>query len=428
MPGPSGSTQHTTVQIRQGKPADATLVSALSQRVFDQTVAPGCTTEGITEFHRYTDAHTWAARQGAGHITLLAEVEGRPVGLIEVREAHHISLLFVDQPWQRQGIGRQLLDRALAHARRQRPGLRQLAVNAAPSAVTAYECLGFQRSEPERTVDGIRFVPMTLTLPPPTGADLFWLLHSNLPREGPGCAEATTRAWDMIRSAGGLPKRPRILDVGCGPGAQTLDLLRATAAEATIIALDRYRSFLLDLQTRAGGMEGLAGRDRVLAELEGDMRAPPFRDHAFDVVWSEGAIYIMGFDEGLRSWRRLLRPGGCLAVTEATWLVNDRPPAVRRFWNAEYPAMRDIDGNLAAIEDAGYQLLGHFTLPDDAWWDGYYGPLEGRLRELRQAYPEDPVTKDPAIQSQLADAQREIDIFRAHSASYGYVFYVMRQS
>lgn len=142
-------------------------------------------------------------------------------------------------------------------------------------------------------------------------------------------------------------------------------------------------------------------------------------DQPFDLLWSEGAIYIIGFERGLREWRRLLKPGGLIAVTEISWLKPNPPEAARRFWNEAYPDMATVDENLARLSAAGYRSLGHFTLPESAWWEDYYHPMAARIEMLRQAYG-----NNPEAQSVLDLEYAEIELYRQFSACYGYVFYL----
>jgi SAM-dependent methyltransferase len=241
---------------------------------------------------------------------------------------------------------------------------------------------------------------------------IFWEIHSDLPREGPGDDESTRKAFRM---AGNLPKRPRILDVGAGPGMQTIALARIS--DGTVVAVDTHQPFLHELRRRAA-RAGVA--DRVTA-VNASMAALPFRNESFDVVWSEGAIYIMGFREGLTAWKRLLAPGGYLVVTEPGWVTNDIPGEVRRYW-AEYPGMTAVENIAKAIAESGYREIGHFVLPDASWWNDYYGPLQQKLEGLRVKYP-----ADADALRQVDDAQREIDMHRKHSSLYGYFFFVMQK-
>ena len=145
-------------------------------------------------------------------------------------------------------------------------------------------------------------------------------------------------------------------------------------------------------------------------------------DASFDLIWSEGALNIMGFNEGLKACHALLAPGGSMAVSELCWLRPDAPAECRQFFAGVYPAIADVDANLAAIKSFGYEVIGHFTLPESAWWEPYYLPLEDRLRSFRERYASDP-EKLAVVES----VQTEIDLYRKYSNFYGYVFYLMRR-
>jgi len=242
--------------------------------------------------------------------------------------------------------------------------------------------------------------------------DLFFEVHKDLPREGPGSNESTRQALDLLA---GLPPFPLILDVGCGPGMQTLELARITGGK--IIAVDTHQPFLdnLNLYARQAGLEG-----RIITHNQ-SMFALDFAEAKFDAIWSEGAIYIIGFEAGLRAWRRFLKPGGYAAVSELTWLHPDPPLEIRAYWEQEYPAIGDLKQNLVRVQAAGYRSLGHFVLPPSDWMDAYYTPLGARLEMLRQKY-----SQDPAALAQLAEHQREIDLFRQYHKWYSYVFYIMQ--
>ena len=148
---------------------EAEQVSHLVRRVFLRHVAPLFSREGIEEFLTYADAAAIEHRAKSGHLIVVATASDEPVGVIEVRNAHHISLLFVDTDFQQRGIGRELLRRALEWSRLREPGLRALDVHASPNAVRAYEHLGFRRQGSERIENGIRFVPMVFDLQQESG-------------------------------------------------------------------------------------------------------------------------------------------------------------------------------------------------------------------------------------------------------------------
>ncbi len=242
---------------------------------------------------------------------------------------------------------------------------------------------------------------------------LFLEIHRDMRRQGPGDRESTRRALALLPA---LAETDEILDIGCGPGAQTLRL--AELCPATITALDTQRQYLVQLGTELQRL-GLEDRVRV---VEGDMEQLDFSPASFDLIWAEGAIYIIGFERGLREWQTLLRSRGCVAVTELTWFRPDPPAELRKFWSEGYPAMQDTDANLAVIRAAGYQPLGHFRLPETAWWDEYYRPLEKRLGAVERRYQHSKVAMDVIAMERL-----EIEMFRKYSAYYGYAFYVMQR-
>jgi len=121
---------------------------------------------------------------------------------------------------------------------------------------------------------------------------LFYHIFESLPRQGPGCREATRKAFLQLPA---LPDDAAILNIGCGSGAQTRDLAALTSG--TITAVDNHQPFLDALASRAN-MDGLHGRVTTVCA---SMDKLPFEPGQFDLIWSEGAIFIMGFEQGLRT-------------------------------------------------------------------------------------------------------------------------------
>lgn len=236
----------------------------------------------------------------------------------------------------------------------------------------------------------------------------FRAAHEDLPREAPGSEETTAL---LLRLVGALPERPRIVDIGCGTGPATLALAGATGGE--VVAVDLYEPYLRRLQARAA-TSGLGERVRPLVAPMDDL---PLPDASADLVWSEGAAYIMGFDAALVSWRRLLAPGGALVLTEAEWTTTEPSPGAREFWDAGYPAMRTTAGNVAAAQRAGFTVQALYLLPDTDW-DSYYRPLAHRIELLRDG------GADPAA---LDEVGREITVREQFGAEYGYTAYVLRR-
>jgi SAM-dependent methyltransferase len=205
-----------------------------------------------------------------------------------------------------------------------------------------------------------------------TAAEIFEALHRDLPQQGPGSDASTLRALSLVPR---LPGSPEILDLGCGPGRQTLALARATGGRVT--AVDTAPGFLAELARRASEA-GLAGRIVPRRESIDALTLP---DACFDLVWAEGALYTVGFETALRAVRRLLRPRGALAATELCWLTEAPPAAARDFWGAAYPEMARREDRRRSLATAGYAPVADFALPASDWWRA---SLRVRLRLLRR--------------------------------------------
>ena len=249
------------------------------------------------------------------------------------------------------------------------------------------------------------------------------LFDASLPRLGPGDDHSTMQALGMLLSARPKhknesgPVKLKILDIGCGNGAQTIQL--AKHVDGTILAVDNHQPFLDELRCRAEA-EGVSGKIQLYQRDMCDLGLP---EGSFDLIWSEGALYNMGFREGLAVCHSLLVSGGLLGASELTWLRPDAPTECQQYWANEYPAMVDVDTNLAVIRSSGYEMVGHFTLPESAWKESFYNPLEHRLQSFRKKYAAD-LKRIEMIDS----VQLEIEFYRKFSSYYGYVFFLMQQS
>ena len=242
--------------------------------------------------------------------------------------------------------------------------------------------------------------------------ELLLEIHKNMPRQGSGRDEYTQKAFELI------PKinQPKILDIGCGPGMQTIKIAKLSDGE--VIGIDIFQQYLDQLQELIE-KENLQDRVKAVNQSMSEIKYP---EEYFDIIWAEGSIFIIGFEKGLLEWKNYIKPEGFLAVHEMTWLKDNPPKEISDYWEAVYPEISTIEDNLQIIKKCGYKILGYFPLPEDAWWEFYYRPLEKRLEKLKVKYKDDPKALD-----MINEEYKEIYLFKKYNAWYGSVFFVMQK-
>lgn len=239
-------------------------------------------------------------------------------------------------------------------------------------------------------------------------------LHVRQERQGPGGAEQTDLAIELARLD--KTKRLRIADVGCGTGASTLQL--AERLNADIKAVDMLPEFIDALKNRADA-QGLREKIRTFTCT---MDALPFADEEFDVIWSEGAIYNIGFANGAKSWNRFLKPGGVLVVSEITWLTGERPSEINEYWSMVYPEIATASSKLAVLEQCGYAPIGYFVLPERCWLGNYYRPLQRQFPDFLARHP-----GNEQAASIVENEESEIALYEKHKRFYSYGMYIARK-
>lgn len=240
-------------------------------------------------------------------------------------------------------------------------------------------------------------------------------LHLEAARQGPGRDVETRRAIDMS----GLSQRQalKLADIGCGTGASTLVL--AQSLDAEIVAVDFLPDFLAMLKARAASA-GVADRIKT---VNASMDALPIEPGSLDAIWSEGAIYNIGFENGVRQWRRFLKPGGILAVSELTWLTDHRPAEIEAHWQAQYAEVGTASSKMAVLERNGYAPMGYFTLDEHCWLDAYYRPMQQRFPAFLARHE-----SSTAAKAVVAAEELEIDLYERHRAYVSYGYYLARRT
>jgi len=240
-------------------------------------------------------------------------------------------------------------------------------------------------------------------------------LHKEGYRQGPGGDAETEQALALAGVDRTAPLQ--VADIGCGTGASTLVLARLLP-QARITAVDLFADFLDVLRGRAAEA-GVADRITTLA---GGMEDLPFAPESLDVMWSEGAIYNMGFANGIAAWRPLLKPGGVLVVSEITWATESRPAELQGHWDQEYPEVDVASAKMRVLEQGGYAPVGYFLLPVHCWLEGYYRPMLARFETFLERHGQYPEARE------IVAAERyEIDLYERHKEYVSYGMYIARK-
>jgi SAM-dependent methyltransferase len=147
-----------------------------------------------------------------------------------------------------------------------------------------------------------------------------------------------------------------------------------------------------------------------------------FNDEELDVIWSEGAIYNMGFENGVKDWKRFLKTGGLLIVSEITWITNDRPFEVQKHWENEYPEIDTASSKIDILERNGYSPVAYFVLPEHCWLDNYYRPMQDSFPEFLKRNG-----NSERAQAIVEAEKKEIALYEEYRAHYSYGVYVARK-
>ncbi|MDD5766398.1 MAG: class I SAM-dependent methyltransferase [Candidatus Marinimicrobia bacterium] len=239
--------------------------------------------------------------------------------------------------------------------------------------------------------------------------NIIYEYFSNTDRQGPGNTKETLKALSFID---GLTEKSKIADIGCGTGGQTMTLGQNTPCE--IIGIDVWQDFINKFNQNSLKQNF---QNRVKG-IVGNMENLPFQEEELDLIWSEGSIYNIGFERGLKEWRKFLKIGGYIAITENTWFSEERPDEIQEFWQKAYPEIDTIPNKVAQMQKAGYLPIATYMLPETIWTDYY----------TKQALNIDSFIKkhkgNKTVEEFVSSQRYEAELYNKYKAYYGYMFYI----
>ena len=234
--------------------------------------------------------------------------------------------------------------------------------------------------------------------------------HIGLERQGPGSPEMTVKALSFLDD---LNKISKVVDLACGTGGQTMVL--AQNITGSIIGMDHSPDFINVFNNNS---KKLKLNERVKG-IVGSMEELLFQKEEFDLIWSEGAIDVIGFDKGLTYWSGFLKKNGYIAVTCPSWISYEHPSEIEKFWNDAGSGLDTIANNISIMQKAGYNFIAAFTLPEKCWIDNYFILREAADKTLMEKY-----TGNKIAETCIEDNKHEIELYLKYKQYYGYVFYI----
>ena len=240
--------------------------------------------------------------------------------------------------------------------------------------------------------------------------DILIETHVGLERQGPGSQEMTTKALSFIDD---LDKIKRVADLGCGSGGQTIILAQNIAGK--IVGVDMLPE-LINIFNDNVKKQNLGERlNGIVASID-DLS---FQREEFDLIWSEGAIDNIGFEKGLTHWNRFIKRNGYVVVSCPSWLTDEHPAEVEKFWSEAGCGLNSIGHNIGVMQKAGYALIAAFALPEKCWTDNYFSPRQAAEKALSDKHVGNKIVVD-----YIESSKYEIELYSKYKQYYGYVFYI----
>lgn len=154
----------THIKFRKIRDGEEIEVCNLVARSFNEFIAPDFPEQGVEEFFLYSNPLSLKRRLEKNYFSMVAECDGRILGMIEIKGENHISMLYVDKDFHHNGIASYLVKKALEEISENNRNPKDITVNSSRYAVPFYESLGFIQYEDEKSVYGVIHTPMLLSV------------------------------------------------------------------------------------------------------------------------------------------------------------------------------------------------------------------------------------------------------------------------
>ena len=153
--------------------------------------------------------------------------------------------------------------------------------------------------------------------------------------------------------------------------------------------------------------------------IVGSIEELSFGDEELDLIWSEGVIDSIGFEKCLNYWNGFLKKNGYIAVTCPSWLTDERPNEIEKFWGDAVGGLDTVEENTSIMQKAGFEIITSFVLSEKCWTDNYFTPREAAEEALLKKYAGNKLVED-----YVKDDAYEVELYSKYKQYYGYVFYI----
>lgn len=234
-----------------------------------------------------------------------------------------------------------------------------------------------------------------------------------MPRQGPGSEKLTKKLLQKFRYL--LPSNPIAADMGCGNGAATLILAEQGIS---ITGVDIHQPFLDDMMQKAKDK----GLERLVKKHQSSMIETNFANNSLDLIWSEGAVFTVGFENALKAFFPILKSGGLLGVSDCFYFQKNTPKEVEKQWQEWDATIKTVAESLEISEKLGYRFIHSEKLTPENWEESFYQPMEKLIASIETD------KSSPPDLLEMAKRQRyEMNFFRKNNGFYGYVFHILQK-